>query len=243
MVKHIFIYSTSQMVFTGYTPHRWQYNDAMSDAISPVAEIQRIGGHLCLDFTNTVHHRYRPQDGDYFTGVADVLQWAQDSDLIGLERRDAYHAELRKDSETADRFLEEVISLRESLFELFTSPAAEREIAARDLAVLNRALTEGAAWRRLVWADPHPIWQWSTENPWCIPWRLAWSASELLCSPMLARVKECPPPDGCGWLFLYRSKNRSRRWCSMRDCGNAAKAKRHYRRKKAKHRSSAETDT
>jgi predicted RNA-binding Zn ribbon-like protein len=28
------------------------------------------------------------------------------------------------------------------------------------------------------------------------------------------------------------TKNRSRRWCDMRDCGNRAKARRHYARRK-----------
>ncbi|HEV2391667.1 MAG TPA: CGNR zinc finger domain-containing protein [Verrucomicrobiae bacterium] len=33
--------------------------------------------------------------------------------------------------------------------------------------------------------------------------------------------------DTCGWLFVDSSKNHSRRWCDMRDCGNRAKARRH----------------
>jgi predicted RNA-binding Zn ribbon-like protein len=40
--------------------------------------------------------------------------------------------------------------------------------------------------------------------------------------------------DQCGWLFMDDSKNGSRRWCSMRSCGNRAKAQRHYLRSKQK---------
>ncbi|MCL4825828.1 MAG: CGNR zinc finger domain-containing protein [Caldilinea sp.] len=36
----------------------------------------------------------------------------------------------------------------------------------------------------------------------------------------------------CGWLFFDASRNRSRRWCSMEDCGNRAKARLHYKRHK-----------
>ena len=43
------------------------------------------------------------------------------------------------------------------------------------------------------------------------------------------RVKECDN-ETCRWLFVDMSKNRSRRWCDMKDCGNRAKARRHYRR-------------
>jgi predicted RNA-binding Zn ribbon-like protein len=45
----------------------------------------------------------------------------------------------------------------------------------------------------------------------------------------LRRLRQCGD-DGCGWLFLDRSKNGSRRWCSSADCGNRARARRHYER-------------
>jgi hypothetical protein len=43
------------------------------------------------------------------------------------------------------------------------------------------------------------------------------------------RLKRCENPR-CGWLFVDRSRNRSRRWCEMATCGNRAKAKRHAHR-------------
>jgi len=47
------------------------------------------------------------------------------------------------------------------------------------------------------------------------------------------------PGEGCGWLFFDTSKNRSRRWCAMEDCGNRAKARRHYRRSRARNTNGA----
>ena len=64
-----------------------------------------------------------------------------------------------------------------------------------------------------------------------ILWRILWEAADLLTSDRLAQVKLCAGED-CGWLFLDASRNQSRRWCSMSDCGNRAKAKRYYRRHK-----------
>ena len=40
--------------------------------------------------------------------------------------------------------------------------------------------------------------------------------------PDWGRLKACPGPD-CGWMFLDRSRNGSRRWCQMSACGNRAK--------------------
>lgn len=57
----------------------------------------------------------------------------------------------------------------------------------------------------------------------------ALSALRLIASPEPERMKICA---NCGWLFLDRSKNRSRTWCDMAVCGNRIKANRHYHRKK-----------
>src|SRR3954447_16767916 len=46
-----------------------------------------------------------------------------------------------------------------------------------------------------------------------------------------SRLKACAQDD-CRWAFYDRTKNHSRRWCSMADCGNRAKA-RTYRERHA----------
>jgi predicted RNA-binding Zn ribbon-like protein len=45
------------------------------------------------------------------------------------------------------------------------------------------------------------------------------------------RLKACTS-DECLWAFYDRSRNRSRHWCSMEDCGNRAKT-RAYRKRAA----------
>ena len=45
----------------------------------------------------------------------------------------------------------------------------------------------------------------------------------------LRRVKRCPSHD-CLWLFHDDSKNLSRRWCAMDDCGTLAKVRRYRAR-------------
>jgi predicted RNA-binding Zn ribbon-like protein len=39
-----------------------------------------------------------------------------------------------------------------------------------------------------------------------------------------SRMKACRADD-CRWAFYDRSRNRSRAWCSMSECGNRAKAR------------------
>jgi predicted RNA-binding Zn ribbon-like protein len=55
--------------------------------------------------------------------------------------------------------------------------------------------------------------------------RIAVAAAELLTSPERDRVRECASHN-CSWLFVDMSRNRSRRWCDMKVCGNRAKARR-----------------
>jgi hypothetical protein len=47
-------------------------------------------------------------------------------------------------------------------------------------------------------------------------------------------VKGCA---GCSWLFVDESKNKSRRWCAMEDCGTHAKTQRYVARRAAKWKS------
>jgi predicted RNA-binding Zn ribbon-like protein len=68
------------------------------------------------------------------------------------------------------------------------------------------------------WPDPCPV-----------DLATARSALKLIASPDTERLKICP---NCEWLFIDRSKNRSRTWCDMSVCGNRAKARLHYKKRK-----------
>jgi predicted RNA-binding Zn ribbon-like protein len=59
---------------------------------------------------------------------------------------------------------------------------------------------------------------------------IAFSAVELMTGVRAARVRQCQDDRGCGWLIVDESRAQNRRWCSMGDCGNRAKAHRHYER-------------
>ena len=70
-------------------------------------------------------------------------------------------------------------------------------------------------------------WEWRgaaarLESPL---WPVARAAAALLTSPELARLRQCGGDD-CGWLFLDGSRNHSRQWCTMEDCGNLSKVRR-----------------
>jgi predicted RNA-binding Zn ribbon-like protein len=71
-------------------------------------------------------------------------------------------------------------------------------------------------------------------RPQALDTATARSALMLVARPEPDRLKICP---NCHWLFLDRSRNRSRAWCDMAVCGNRAKASRHYHRTREEPRS------
>jgi predicted RNA-binding Zn ribbon-like protein len=75
-------------------------------------------------------------------------------------------------------------------------------------------------------------WKWKfDENALEAPlYLIALSAVDLMTSENYRRVGQCADEDGCGWLFVDTSKNHSRRWCDINDCGNRAKQRRYQKR-------------
>jgi predicted RNA-binding Zn ribbon-like protein len=63
-------------------------------------------------------------------------------------------------------------------------------------------------------------------------WPIVRDAAEFLTSHDRELARICAG-DPCGFIFLDTSPNRTRRWCVMQDCGNRAKARRHYQRRRA----------
>jgi predicted RNA-binding Zn ribbon-like protein len=60
------------------------------------------------------------------------------------------------------------------------------------------------------------------ERPQDVPSALAWLATDVLAHA--ARIRRCANEESCTLFFLDETKNHTRVWCSMKDCGNRAKA-------------------
>lgn len=57
--------------------------------------------------------------------------------------------------------------------------------------------------------------------------RLAAAVAKVIVDSHASRLRKCL---GCDCLFYDQSKNQTRQWCSMRRCGNRAKASAYYQR-------------
>jgi predicted RNA-binding Zn ribbon-like protein len=198
------------------------------------AGLRLLGGRLCLDFTNTVHRRYPTMGDSFINSYTDLVNWSVFAGVLDESEAITLRRVAVSQPDEASRTYEQALNLRESIYRLFSAIANGRTPDELDLAMLNDALANGLGNLELARDGDHFHWQWAG-NPQALDrmlWAVARSAADLLTSDLLRRVRECPDPDGCGWLFVDTSKNRSRRWCSMEGCGNVAKARRHYQRQR-----------
>ena len=192
------------------------------------------GGKPCLDFVNTVSWRPKSDSVEHLRDYGDWLTWTRQAGLLTPTQARSLTREALERPDQAQAALLQARGVREALYALFSAAAANDPPPPAALATLNRALVDAMAQPRLTASSGRFTWQWTGSNALLSPvWPVVRSAAELLTSTEeLGRVRECAAED-CGWLFLDTSRNRIRRWCDMRVCGNRNKARRYYQRQRA----------
>jgi len=184
---------------------------------------------LCLDFANTISDRDTDL-GDY----SDLASWFEKQEAITREDGLQLHDEAAQQPDRALSVFRKAVALREAIYHVFSAVAAGSSPSEKSLRSLNRVVSEALRNLRIVQIDVGFLWQWADTVPVLeFPlWLAAHSAANLLTSEQQSRVRQCGSED-CDWLFLDRSKNRSRRWCDMGECGNREKARRARQRQRA----------
>jgi predicted RNA-binding Zn ribbon-like protein len=216
-----------------------------------------IGGALCLDFTNTIGWRVGSDSDEKLYDYEDLVVWARHVGTLSARHGKELLKRAASEPARARTVHRQALALREALYRTFSSLSSGRSPQPIDVAQINVAVADayrhlrlaprppsGLAPRPSFELAPRPsfglvpsgdsfVWEWheadgSLELP---VWMVARSAAELLTSDSLGRVRECAG-EKCDWLFLDASRNRSRRWCDMAECGNRAKAQRNYARRR-----------
>lgn len=215
-------------------------------------------GNISLDFANTVGWHAGPDPEERLTSYGSAVEWARRAEVLSETQAETLLARAHAHPAEEVEALGRIIALREAVYHIFSAVAHRRPPQPADLERLNAELAEASTHLRLVAAvgpeagegipgegipgeealteleaAPRFEWTWDgvEDHLTSLLWPVARAATTLLSSPELARVRECAG-DPCGWVFLDLSKNASRRWCDMADCGNRAKARRYRARKK-----------
>lgn len=203
----------------------------MIDTTTHAYNLKRVGGWLCLDFVNTVDWHNSEHPHEWLTKYSDLVSWSRnagiltENEALNLLRRAELH------STDAKTVLERAIILREALYRTFSAIVNNQLSNPSDITTLNAELANAMTQTRLQQTVDSHKWSYAFKDKTLDPmlWSAVRSAADLLTSDKLDRIRRCSE-EKCGWLFLDMSRNRSRKWCDMKDCGNRTKARRHYKR-------------
>jgi len=197
-------------------------------------DLPLLGGHLSLDFANTLEWRGSARERDWLTGYEALVAWALRAGAVDGREAEELRAYADWAPGSAAEVLAEARALREAVYLVAAALAAggtPEALEVADLEALNRRLAPLLGETRLsaTAGGLVPAWGGASDDLARVLWPVARSAFDLLSGNAAGRLRECAGSD-CHWLFLDRSKNGSRRWCAMSNCGNLAKARRHRAR-------------
>lgn len=198
-----------------------------------VDSLRLLGGALALDFANIVNWRLTTQPEELIDRYANLVWWGQ---YVGVLSEPVVASLLESATyrlAEAKTVIRGACDLREAIVRVFSAVAHGECPSNADLEILRSAYFEALRHARLqpLAHGFELVWEENTSLDRML-WPVARSAFELLTGGELDRIKQCPGPNDCGWLFVDRSKNNSRRWCSMEGCGSRVKMRRQYARRK-----------
>lgn len=181
------------------------------------------GGRVCLDFANTLRHRWRTTPEETLRNSGDLVRWLQEAGLLAPGAPDpvttAALASGRQLRETVDRAVLAVADgglPASGDVTLLNRWAAEAPLPAPQIAITDGRL------------EPAVTTSFATDPAEALA-LVAQDAVDLLLSAEIHRVRVCGA-DTCTLRFLDRSPAHNRRWCSMSRCGNRTKVRLHQAR-------------
>jgi predicted RNA-binding Zn ribbon-like protein len=199
---------------------------ATTESRSPLSDLRIAGGNLALDFVNT---RGGPRHGaattEWLSSYEDFAAWTS---RVGVSDPGAPPSENAPRPAALAAFAR-VQACRDDMDEIFRALADGSAPPAPALRRLQLAYVEALANGQLL-GDTHGCaWRWDPGSHLLAPlWPVVAAAVELLTHGPADHIKPC---HACRFLFIDHSKNSSRRWCSMDDCGKAEKIARYLQRR------------
>jgi len=190
-----------------------------------------IGNNLFLDFVNTQKMR----DGQPFETLesfADFVAWATAVKLLEPGQAEDLFEKWNDESLTG-KFLQETVRFRNLLRELAENIAGGKEISEETIRAINARLKKQSGFTELEKGENgfEKRFRFDLSEPSKLLQPVAESAADFLCYGNFEFLRKCES-SACVLFFYDTTKNHKRRWCSMKACGNQAKAAAFYKRKK-----------
>ncbi|RAK31322.1 putative RNA-binding Zn ribbon-like protein [Actinoplanes lutulentus] len=190
------------------------------------------GGNTSLDFANTVDARGTTPHEEHLFDYADLVRWSAYAGLLDEPATRHLLTLAAARPQAAQASYTAALTLREAIFRIFAGRHTGTPPAPADLALIQQGYAAALATARLEHRGDTFVWNLPADHLHRAWWPAAVSAAKLLTTGPLDRIKVCASTDGCQGLFVDTSKNNSRRWCSMDDCGTTAKIRRQTTRRR-----------
>ncbi|HEY6201883.1 MAG TPA: CGNR zinc finger domain-containing protein [Candidatus Limnocylindria bacterium] len=197
-------------------------------------DFEFVGGSVALDFANTLGGMHTAPTHEHLVEYADLVEFGRSAGTLARPETRRLAEEAARQPARAAGVLRRAIALREAIWRVFDAFAKSERADPADFATIQGEELAALKHARFAQSGSDVADRWSDELLLDRPlWDIARSAVELLRSKSdLSRVRECGS-DTCEWLFIDKSRNHSRRWCDMNDCGNVAKVRRFRARQRA----------
>ena len=193
----------------------------------PALPDESVDAARVLAFVNTLSGRPTTAPAERLVSYDALVDWAREQHLVSAAAALRLSAEARRRPQQAASVLARAREFREALHALAGAIEHHRQPAPPVLATIGDCLAEAYAHGRLVPHQGGLQWIAGAEDDLDrILWEIGRATGRLVLSPRLARIRSCAASD-CGWWFVDDTKNRSRRWCDMKICGNREKIRRY----------------
>jgi len=191
---------------------------------SYISKLPFLGGDLSLDFVNTVHNRREEPLRDLLHNYLDLVTWVYYSDAINDSQKNNLIKIGLENQGSADKIFNDAHQLREAFYDFSLNLINQDKASSASIPLINQWLSKAFSNLELAQLNGQFILDWNAENLELesVLWPIIRAFAYLVTSKNISRIKQC---DNCGYLFLDKSKNKSRRWCSMEICGNRVKAR------------------
>jgi predicted RNA-binding Zn ribbon-like protein len=187
-----------------------------------------VSGALCLDLLNTTGARASGSPRERLRSYGDLLVWSLRAGVLSPGDVERLRAAAFAGGRESELVVGRARELRERLYRLFRAIADGTEPPAESLAWLSGEWRQERSQRELATEGGRFVLKLQSDGDQldAMLWPVISSAVDLLVSDRLVRLKRC---GECDWLFLDESRNGLRNWCK-KDCGDRARARRHYAR-------------
>lgn len=185
-----------------------------------------------MDFVNTVYLQ-KNSTVETLQHNKDILVWMEEAGILTHARRNELNR-IWIHSPESEAVLRKVHKFRRVCFEVLSCIMAHKPVPKTATDEINFILSSGGMVLRLEESPSgfkkQAAYAFQSPEHFVVP--LAVSLVDLLESGDPSRIKQCANPR-CRLFFYDQGKNKTRRWCSMKTCGNRRKSANVYARKRA----------